>query len=200
MLKILNTLIIFIKNPKLGKVKTRLAATVGDEKALSIYKQLLHFTQKLALSLKVNRALFYSDELISEDDWSNDAFQKNVQEGNNLGERMKNAFQEVLQTNKKAVIIGSDCAELTSEILQNAFEALEKNDFVIGPAKDGGYYLIGMNYFEPSIFKNIEWSTDEVLPKTLEKINSLGKNVFLLPALSDTDNEEDWKNIKHLLV
>ncbi len=200
MLKILETLIIFIKNPKLGKVKTRLAATVGDEKALSIYKQLLHFTQKLALSLKVNRALFYSDELILDDDWSNDAFQKNVQEGNDLGERMKNAFQKVLQTNKKAIIIGSDCAELTSEILENAFEALEKNNFVIGPAKDGGYYLIGMNYFEPSVFENIEWSTEEVLPKTLEKINSLGKNVFLLPALSDTDNEEDWKNIQHLLV
>lgn len=200
MLKILETLIIFIKNPQLGKVKTRLAATVGDEKALSIYKQLLHFTQKLALSLKVNRALFYSDELILDDDWSNDTFQKNVQEGNDLGERMKNAFQKVLQTNKKAIIIGSDCAELTSEILENAFEALEKNDFVIGPAKDGGYYLIGMNYFEPSVFENIEWSTEEVLPKTLEKINSLGKNVFLLPALSDTDNEEDWKNIQHLLV
>ena len=200
MLKILETLIIFIKNPQLGKVKTRLAATVGDENALYIYKQLLHFTQKLSLSLKVSRALFYSDELNLEDDWSNDAFQKNVQEGNDLGARMKNAFQKVFLKSKKAVIIGSDCAELTSEILQNAFDALEKNEFVIGPAKDGGYYLIGMNYFEPSVFENIEWSTDEVLPKTLEKIKNLGKNVFLLPALSDTDNEEDWKKIKHLLV
>jgi uncharacterized protein len=200
LLKILNTLIIFIKNPRLGKVKTRLAATVGDEKALSIYKQLLRFTQKLSLSLELDRALFYSDELIVADDWSNDFFQKNVQQGNDLGERMKNAFEKVSLTSKKAVIIGSDCAELTSEILQNAFDALEQNDFVIGPAHDGGYYLIGMNSFEPSVFENMKWSTAEVLPQTLEKINLLGKKAFLLPSLSDTDNEEDWKQIKHLLV
>jgi uncharacterized protein len=200
LLKILNTLIIFIKNPELGKVKTRLAATVGDEKALSIYKQLLQFTQNLSLSLELNRVLFYSDELIVEDDWSNNFFKKNVQNGNDLGMRMKNAFQKTFLTSKKAVIIGSDCAELTSEILQSAFDSLEKYDFVIGPAADGGYYLIGMNYFEPSIFENIEWSTNSVLTKTLEKINSLNKNTFLLPTLRDTDNEEDWKKIKHLLV
>lgn len=196
----MTTLIIFIKNPKLGKVKTRLAATVGDEKALSIYKKLLDFTQKLAISLPCERLLFYSDEIETNDNWSNIFFQKNKQHGNDLGERMKNAFQKTLLTSKKAVIIGSDCAELTKEILENAFDALEKNDFVIGPAEDGGYYLIGMNYFEPSVFENINWSTEEVLPKTLEKIAHLERKVALLPTLSDTDNEEDWKKIAHLLM
>ena len=196
----MTTLIIFIKNPKLGKVKTRLAVTVGDEKALSIYKKLLDFTQKLAISLPCERLLFYSDEIETNDNWSNIFFQKNKQHGNDLGERMKNAFQKTLLTSKKAVIIGSDCAELTKEILENAFDALEKNDFVIGPAEDGGYYLIGMNYFEPSVFENINWSTEEVLPKTLEKIAHLERKVALLPTLSDTDNEEDWKKIAHLLM
>ena len=196
----MTTLIIFIKNPKLGKVKTRLAVTVGDEKALSIYKKLLDFTQKLAISLPCERLLFYSDEIETNDNWSDIFFQKNKQHGNDLGERMKNAFQKTLLTSKKAVIIGSDCAELTKEILENAFDALEKNDFVIGPAEDGGYYLIGMNYFEPSVFENINWSTEEVLPKTLEKIAHLERKVALLPTLSDTDNEEDWKKIAHLLM
>ena len=196
----MTTLIIFIKNPKLGKVKTRLAVTVGDEKALSIYKKLLDFTQKLAISLSCERMLFYSDEIEINDNWSNVFFKKNKQHGNDLGERMKNAFQKALLTSKKAVIIGSDCAELTKKILENAFDSLEKNDFVIGPAEDGGYYLIGMNYFEPSVFKNINWSTAEVLPKTLEKIAHLEKKVVLLPTLSDTDNEEDWKKIAHLLM
>ena len=196
----MDTLIIFIKNPKLGKVKTRLAATVGDEKALSIYKKLLDFTRKLAISLPVERMLFYSDDVITDDNWLPVFFQKNKQHGDDLGERMKNAFEKVLLTSKKAVIIGSDCAELTKEILENAFDALEKNDFVLGAAEDGGYYLIGMNYFEASVFENIEWSTDEVLSKTVEKINDLGKKVAFLPTLSDTDTEEDWKKIKHLLT
>ena len=195
----MTTLIIFIKNPKLGKVKTRLAATVGDEKALSIYKKLLGFTQKLAISLPCERMLFYSDEIEANDDWSNVFFQKNKQYGNDLGERMKNAFCEVLLTSKKAIIIGSDCAELTKEILENAFEALEKNDFVIGPAEDGGYYLLGMNHFEPTIFENINWSTAEVLSKTIEKIARLEKKVAFMPTLSDIDNEEDWKKIVHTL-
>ena len=195
----MTTLIIFIKNPKLGKVKTRLAATVGDEKALSIYKKLLSFTQKLAISLPCERMLFYSDEIEANDDWSNVFFQKNKQYGNDLGERMKNAFCEVLLTSKKAIIIGSDCAELTKEILENAFEALEKNDFVIGPAEDGGYYLLGMNHFEPTIFENINWSTAEVLSKTIEKIARLEKKVAFMPTLSDIDNEEDWKKIIHTL-
>ena len=195
----MTTLIIFIKNPKLGKVKTRLAATVGDEKALSIYKKLLGFTQKLAISLPCERMLFYSDEIEANDDWSNVFFQKNKQYGNDLGERMKNAFCEVLLTSKKAIIIGSDCAELTKEILENAFEALEKNDFVIGPAEDGGYYLLGMNHFEPTIFENINWSTAEVLSKTIEKIARLEKKVAFMPTLSDIDNEEDWKKIIHTL-
>jgi uncharacterized protein len=195
----LKAIIIFIKNPVLGKVKTRLAATVGDEKALAIYHQLLLHTQKITSSLDAQRLLFYSDHVEKNDDWSSILFEKKVQNGHDLGERMKNAFAETLSKNQKVIIIGSDCAELTTAILDEAFLSLEKNDFVVGPAVDGGYYLLGMNYFEPALFDDIVWSSDAVLEKTIEKIKNLNKNVAFLPQLNDTDNEEDWLKIKHLL-
>jgi glycosyltransferase A (GT-A) superfamily protein (DUF2064 family) len=81
---------------------------------------------------------------------------------------------------------------LTSDILKEAFGLLNNHDFVIGPAQDGGYYLIGMNAFEPSVFENMEWSTETVFKKTIEKIKVLNKRYALLPTLSDIDYEEDW--------
>lgn len=105
---------------------------------------------------------------------------------------MTNAFQQICQTHRKVIIIGSDCATLTVEIVNQAFEKLETSSFVIGPALDGGYYLLGMSQFSPAVFENITWSTSEVLPKTIEIIESLGKKYFLLPELSDIDREEDW--------
>ena len=186
-----NALIIFIKNIEKGKVKTRLAATVGDEKALKIYQALLEHTRKVASNANADRYLFYSSHL-EKDDWSELDFQKRIQSGNDLGIRMANAFEEIFKKHKKAVIIGSDCASLTSEILNQAFELLTKNDFVIGPAQDGGYYLLGMSQFMPSVFENIEWSTGSVFEKTIENIGLLDKNYALLPELSDIDYEEDW--------
>ena len=106
---------------------------------------------------------------------------------------MKDAFEKIFQSHHKVVIIGSDCATLTNSILDDAFEKLGSNPFVIGPAIDGGYYLLGMNQFTSEIFDNIEWSTSNVLPKTIEIIQNLGKNYYLLPELSDIDTEEDWK-------
>ena len=190
-----NALIIFIKNPALGKVKTRLAKTVGDEKALDIYRQLTEITRKNAQILRgVNRTVFYSDFHNSNDEWTNEGFQKHVQSGDDLGERMFNAFAEILKTNENAVIIGSDCPTLTAEILELAFEKLQKNDFVVGPSTDGGYYLLGFgkNNLTDSVFKNMDWSTDKVLPTTLLRIKKQRKSVFLLPELTDVDEEKDW--------
>ncbi len=196
----MNALIIFIKNPIRGKVKTRIAATVGDDEALAIYQKLLDFTKKTTLSVTVKRYLFYSEAIENNDTWSLDFFDKKQQYGANLGERMKNAFESVFSEGyTKVAIIGSDCLELSPEILNNAFEKLEKNDFVIGPADDGGYYLIGMNHFMPSVFDNIQWSEAKVFDDTVEKINRLNKKYSCLPTLSDTDTEIDWLRLKHLL-
>ncbi len=186
-------IIIFIKNPIKGKVKTRLAASVGDDKALAIYQALLTHTRMLTSKTNAQKHLFYSNYLDQHDDWSENIFHKNVQQGDDLGDRMFNAFNKVLTNHESAVIIGSDCASLTLDILNNAFQQLESKDFVIGPAQDGGYYLLGMKQAEKSVFENIEWSTEEVLPKTLSRIKTLGKSVAMLPTLSDIDYVEDWE-------
>jgi rSAM/selenodomain-associated transferase 1 len=189
----MNALIIFVKNPEKGKVKTRLAATVGDDKALQIYLELLRHTRNVANQTAASRFLYYSQSIKEKDNWPKTDFQKRLQSGEDLGQKMANAFREVLQHHPKAVIIGSDCASLSTEIVEEAFKLLDKYDFVIGPAMDGGYYLLGMREFHPEVFENIAWSTDEVGSSTLLKIDQLGKTYSLLPLLSDIDHEEDWK-------
>jgi rSAM/selenodomain-associated transferase 1 len=186
-------LITFIKNPEKGKVKTRIAATVGDDKALAIYKALMEHTRNVALATNTNRLLFYSEQINFKDKWSNEDFQKALQAEGDLGDKIKNAFATAFEQNEKVVIIGSDCASLTPDIVSDAFAKLEDHDFVIGPAMDGGYYLVGMSYFEPSLFENITWSTDSVFPDTMKVIEGLGKTCGLLPELSDIDFEEDWE-------
>lgn len=189
----MDALIIFIKNPELGKVKTRIAKTAGDEKALAIYKELMRHTQKVSLGVEANRHLLYSENINFQDNWSNETFQKYLQPNTDLGGRMNHAFKNAFEENEKVIIIGSDCASLTTEIVQEAFEALEENDFVVGPTYDGGYYLLGMKRYSPTVFEEIEWSTETVFEKTIGKINSLKSKYFLMPILSDIDYEEDWE-------
>ena len=190
----MNTLLIFIKNPEKGKVKTRLAQTLGAEQALKIYHELLRHTRKVALGVDARRMLFYSDFIDEEDEWSPQDFQKMVQHGADLGERMSNAFLlGLISPEDKAVIIGSDCPLLSPEVIYTAFQKLEEYPFVVGPATDGGYYLLGMRQHTPALFQEMEWSTNQVLPLTLEKIEQLGAAYFILPELPDIDYEEDWK-------
>jgi len=184
-------LIIFVKNPELGKCKTRLAATIGDEKALLVYKKLLEHTKNVSLQLSLNKYLFYDQKIETSDNWANDKFRKNIQHSGDLGDRMYNAFKTVLQSETKAVIIGSDCPEISSEIINQAVEALDKKDFVIGPTFDGGYYLLGMKTASKYIFENMSWSIDSVFDETISRINKHNKTYSLLETLSDLDYEED---------
>jgi len=188
----LNALIIFIKNPVPGKAKTRLAQGVGKERALEIYKSLLSYTRTVAQMVYTERYLYYSSQII-EDDWDSKKFKKRVQSGNNLGERMSLAFKEVLSTNEKALIIGSDCPQLNFMTISNAFLALDNHDFVIGPSMDGGYYLLGMKSADETVFRDIAWSTESVASQTIERIKSQQKTYKLLEQLSDVDYKEDWE-------
>ncbi|MEL7119723.1 MAG: TIGR04282 family arsenosugar biosynthesis glycosyltransferase [Bacteroidota bacterium] len=188
-----NALLIFIKNPIPGKVKTRLAATVGDDMALKIYRELLGHTRSIAESIQADRFVFYSHFIDETDEWHPSKFNKRLQKGDDLGIRMSTAFQEVLSTYEKAVIIGSDCATLSTEMVEEAFRLLGQHDGVMGPAMDGGYYLLGMKEYLPKLFQDIVWSTDEVGSQTLMRFNEMKKNYALLPLLSDIDYEEDWK-------
>lgn len=187
-------LIIFIKNPVLGKVKTRLAATVGNEKALEIYRLLQARTNKITSPLIQDKWLFYSDEIETNDTWGNDEYHKQVQQGNDLGEKMLNAFKHCFDLGyEKVCIIGSDMMDITTSIIETAFSDLEKSDTVIGPAVDGGYYLLGMKKLHVPIFFNKKWSTESVLKSTLIDLKENNLSYYTLELLNDIDTEEDWK-------
>jgi len=174
-------------------VKTRLAKTVGDDRALAIYKALLEHTRKLTLPVSATRFLFYSNKINFDDDWSEEDFHKAVQHNGDLGDRMKAAFAKAFEQHDQVLIIGSDCASLTTEIVNEGFAALTNHDFVLGPAMDGGYYLLGMKKYTPALFEEMPWSTETVAKITLDRINTMGKSCFLLKELSDIDFEEDWE-------
>lgn len=186
------SLIVFIKNIQPGKVKTRLAATVGNEQAVKIYRALLERTRQAALGVDAERFVFYSSFVEKNDEWSSADFSKKTQSGTDIGERMQHAIEEVLSTQEKTILFGGDIAGLNSEILTEALNKLDEFDTVIGPAIDGGYYLIGMKKPQPSIFQNIEWSSENTRPMTVDKIKALGLTCHFLPELSDIDYEEDW--------
>ncbi len=194
-------LILFVKNPALGKVKTRLAQSIGDQGALKAYLKLLHYTRKIVAPLKVEKEVRYSDFIDVEDLWNQSEFNKELQFGGDLGLRMKTAFQESFSKsqNNAVVLIGSDCAELDTSTLECAFELLKENSLVIGPAKDGGYYLIGMNTCYPQLFDEIEWSTDKVLDQTLARARGHKIDYALLQELNDVDTVEEWNLVKDRL-
>ena len=188
-----NALIIFIRNPELSKVKTRIAATHGKELALQIYQSLLDITLACTQSLKVDKYLYYSESII-QDKWDDSVYFKRVQSGGDLGERMKNALAEILEEYDHALIIGSDCPYLTPSIITNAFAELEKKSVVIGPAFDGGYYLLGMSQLLPDLFENMPWSTDQLTTETLKKLEKKHLLYSILPELHDVDEYFDWVN------
>lgn len=185
-----NLILIFTRNPELGKVKTRLAATIGDENALAIYIHLLEHTRKVVLETDFDKRILYSEEINTNDIWNNHLFQKKLQFGKDLGVRMYNAFKEGFEDGyKKIVIIGSDLIALESKDIEEAIKELENHDVVIGPAEDGGYYLLGMKQIPEGIFQNKQWGTNTVLKDTLKDINKL--KYHLLQEKNDIDTFED---------
>ncbi|HET8854459.1 MAG TPA: TIGR04282 family arsenosugar biosynthesis glycosyltransferase [Salinimicrobium sp.] len=186
-------LIIFIRNPEAGKVKKRLAASIGEDRALKIYQHLLMHTMEITRELPVTKEVHYSEKIDKNDIWDNSIFEKHTQKGDDLGERMENAFAQGFQRGYKSIIIiGSDMYDLGENDLMTAFSAMKKFPYIIGPAKDGGYYLLGMKTFAPHLFKDKQWGTSKVLGDTLE---DLGKEkVFLMELRNDIDTFEDLKD------
>lgn len=188
----------FVKNEEAGKVKTRLAETIGDEKALEVYRQLLAFTQSQSREVMAEKEVWYSSYIPQKDRWNEGGFLKKKQTGDDLGKRMSDAFNGSFHQEErgKVVLIGSDCPGLNTEIIEEAFLQLNKHDVVIGPASDGGYYLIGMRKFIPEIFKGIAWSTNSVFKDSVKIINKKGLSVFVLDKLNDIDTVEDLVNFE----
>ncbi|WP_253256144.1 TIGR04282 family arsenosugar biosynthesis glycosyltransferase [Formosa algae] len=181
----------------MGKCKTRLAKTIGDENALDIYRTLLQHTAKISENVKADRFVFYSEHIHKNDTWDDNNFRKKLQQGDDLGERMHNAFSELFQNNyQKVIIIGSDLLDLTTEMINDAFDELEHHDTVIGPAKDGGYYLLGMKTLQTELFQNKAWGTSTVLEASLKNLTN--KSVYFLEELNDIDTFEDIKDYPQL--
>ena len=184
--------LVFQKNEVLGQVKTRLASGMGELHALEIYKHLVQLTYSALEEVLVPVWTFFSD-FIPE---STHPIVENsfVQQGQDLGERMSNAFARTFESGRdKVVLIGTDCPTLQSQHLLQAFEALNHSDLVLGPAIDGGYYLIGMKSSAAYLFEGIAWSTSQVLSQTLHVAYQQGLIVTLLPELDDIDTQEDWQ-------
>ena len=193
-----NLILVFVRNPELGKVKTRLAKTIGDKDALKIYTILLQHTESVLHKVSSDKVVYYSEEIQSNDLWDNALYQKKLQKGADLGARMQNAFETAFKdTYEKVVIVGSDLFDLNPNHIKEAFTALENHEVVLGPSLDGGYYLLGMKKMHPPVFKNKQWGTDSVLESTLKNLNQ--QNVKLLEALNDIDTFEDLKAQPELL-
>ena len=184
--------LVFQKNAILGQVKTRLAAGMGELPALEIYKHLVQLTYSALESVPVPVWTYFSDFI---PEFIHPSVEKGfVQEGQDLGERMSNAFARTFESGRdKVVLIGTDCPTLQSQHLLQAFEALNHSDLVLGPARDGGYYLIGMKGRAAYLFEGIVWSTSQVLSQTLHVASQQGLIVTLLPELDDIDTQEDWQ-------
>ena len=187
-------LIIFVKNPVPGTVKTRIARTVGPERATEVYRHLLQYTQEITQSLSVHRVVYYGDFINPDDGWN--GYDKRLQVGHDLGQRMSNAFREQFgrgTANERVVIIGSDCLTITADHINRAFEVLNQADVVIGPATDGGYYLLGMNRLQSFLFENMPWSQPELRQLTELAILQNSLTFERLDELTDIDEWEDYE-------
>jgi rSAM/selenodomain-associated transferase 1 len=189
-------LAIFLKNQRLGAVKTRLAAAIGDQKALEIYTRLVALTLKAAKEVSASRHLFYSDTLESAP--KDLQAEPHIQIGSGLGERMNNAFNQLLDNYHKVVLIGSDLPEISAALIDEAFEKLDTNDLVIGPAEDGGYYLIALKAPQPALFTAIEYSNAEVFEQTLVRAEAEKLKVATLKKLRDIDTLADLDHFDFL--
>jgi uncharacterized protein len=204
----MKALLIFIKNPIEGKVKTRLAASIGNKKALEIYLKLQDHTRKISQKYDIDRLLFYSDYIDNNDLWPNEKFQKKLQnQTNDLGFKMYEAFLMALQENyQKLFIIGSDCYELNSEMIAKAYDSLEKQTAVLGPANDGGYYGLGINFSQinnneallSELFLDKDWSHDQVYKQAVKVFQKHNIDFSVLPILKDLDTIEDLEKFPDL--
>jgi uncharacterized protein len=185
---------VFLKAPREGSVKTRLAAGIGARAAVEIYRQLAE--QQLERIPKGWRVEVHYSPIEAGGEmraWLGEhAFYP--QRGMNLGERLTGAFDGCFARGaSEAMAIGGDCPDLDGDALETASSALRKNDVVVGPALDGGYYLIGLRKPTPSLFQRIAWSTTDVLDQTRQRASEGGLSICLLPTKRDIDDVNDWR-------
>jgi len=191
-------LLVFAREPVLGRVKTRLAAGIGAAGALAVYRELLALTAAAVAQAQVPATVWLAeapappaDPARPRPEWPGLPWRVQPPAGS-LGERMAQAFGAAFGAGAgRVVIIGTDCPGLSADLLHQAFDSLRDHDLVVGPADDGGYYLLGMKQLHPALFADKAWSTATVLPDTLADAARLGLRVAHLPPLSDVDSAQD---------
>lgn len=183
-------LAIFLKKPEPGKVKTRLAKDIGEAGAVKAYISLYETVIREVSPGAWDIMLFISQSTEGFDVYS---YIKEVQSTGDLGHKMLDAFQRMLVKYDAAIIIGSDCPYITTTHIEEAYQALETNDLVLGPTIDGGYYLIGLKKPISELFENINWSTETVFEETIAVSSKLGLTYHLLQELTDIDTINEWE-------
>lgn len=195
-------LIVFARPPEPGKVKTRLASTVGAQKALAVYEYLLSRVRKTIEQINAKKYIFLTHIPDMYDFWDEVADEQRCQSEGDLGHKMLEAFRFVEAKNHgnpfAAIIIGTDCPDLNEDLILDAFDALTHSDVVLGPTYDGGYYLLGMKQIYPFLFEDMPWSTKEVFHSTIERIEEHGLSCTVLKKLIDIDYETDWHQWKRM--
>jgi uncharacterized protein len=187
-------LTVFVKAPSQGTVKTRLARTIGKEAACGAYQKIVgELVDRLAPLPFIELRFTPDDAAVEIKPWRRRQWQLRPQGEGDLGQRLERAFGDAFAGGAHYVaVIGSDCPTITPDDIQTAWAALQANDVVIGPARDGGYWLIGLREPRPTLFQSIDWSTDKVLKQTLRRARARNLKVELLRELSDVDTESDW--------
>ena len=188
-------LIVFVKAPRPAAVKTRLAESIGTEAACAAYRRLVETLLKQLRNLRAVELCFSPDDAAAEiQSWLEEDWNSRPQGGGDLGQRLQSAFERAFANGvNRAVIIGSDCPAVTAEDIYEAWRRLRTHDVVLGPATDGGYWLVGLGRPQPQLFRDIPWSTERVFIETTKRIRQAGLSVQLLRELQDVDTEAEWR-------
>ncbi|MCM1566179.1 MAG: TIGR04282 family arsenosugar biosynthesis glycosyltransferase [Dehalobacter sp.] len=184
------------KIPHPGYTKTRLQRVITDEESAAFHQASLRDILNTVNSTGLPGYVYWYSSLADLQSpnlaiWDDYHFQERLQQGNCLGERMQNIAEEGLSHYQSILIIGSDIPEISRAVLEEAFDRLREVDVVLGPAQDGGYYLIGLKKNCRDLFCGIPWSTSEVLKRTLQAVRDKGLTYSLLESLQDIDTWED---------
>lgn len=190
----MNVVALFLKVPIRGAVKTRLAASLGDEGALKAYYELVEFLLKRISGVCIHIHHTPPDPKPLKS-WLGEGYEYIPQVGPGLGERLSHAMEvEIKAGADKLVFLGGDCPYVDPQRLEDAFNSLENHDVVLGPASDGGYYLIGLKEHRPELFQGVAWGGETVFQTTLARCAGLGLSCALLPEESDVDDLSDWES------
>jgi rSAM/selenodomain-associated transferase 1 len=192
---LMNKLIIFVKAPRPGAVKTRLAKSIGAPAAAAAYQQLVQTLLNQLQGLSGVEVCFSPDDAAGEvQHWLKEDWCSSPQGDGDLGLRLQAAFQRAFHAGAKRVaIIGSDCPAVRVEDIRESWSGLQTHDVVLGPATDGGYWLIGLRQLQPNLFRGVHWSTENVFAETIQRVQHAGLSVQLLRELADVDTDRDWR-------